>query len=298
MSSKTKPEFEEILSHGVDFKNRRIYFGVDGDGEDASGGDFTWESVEATIRAIHKMSTDSANKPIELHMSSYGGETDEMLRLYDAIQNCPCQIKFYGSGKIMSSASFIMAGCDERYITPHTQVMVHKWRGGVGADTETDIKVEMQHAGEWLPEKLNQIYADNSRMPFEFWEEVTKRNLYLTPEETVQLGLADAIIQPKKRGNLRHKRIAQLKKTIDSRELRRLVSDINKRIQRGKNLKIELHIPEEEFDKDIFVDDTKLDVVEVDELLIKVGHHNNFQTSPTNAQHTVQHNQDTDRDLD
>jgi len=249
-----KTEFEEILSHGVDFKNRRIYFGVDGDGEEVSGGEFSWESVEVVIRALHKMESDYKHGPIELHMSSYGGSTDEMLRLYDAIQDCNCQVKFYGSGKIMSAAAWIMAGCDERYLTPNTQVMLHKWRGGTDG-TETDTKIEMDHCGGWLTDKLNEIFADNSRFPPEFWEEVTKRDLYLTPEECILLGLADFIIPPKKRGNLRRKRIAAMNKSIDKGEMRKLVNDINKRIHRGKNLKIELNIPDEEFDKNVFVDD-------------------------------------------
>jgi len=253
-----KTEFEEILGHGVDFKNRRIYFGLDADYDEVDGGEFTWESVEVVIRALQKMSSDYKLAPIELHMSSYGGATDEMLRLYDAIQICPCQVKFYGSGKIMSAATWIMAGCDERYLTPNTQVMVHKWRGGVGADTETDAKIEMKHYGDWLSDKLNEIYADNSRMPFEFWEEVTKRDLYLTADETIALGLADFIVPYKKRGNLRRKRIAQLNKQVDRAEMRKLVNDINKRIERGKNLKIELNIPEEEFDKDIKVEEAPL----------------------------------------
>jgi len=269
MASKiTKTEFEEILSSGVDFKNRRIYFGLDAEDEDGAGGDFKWESVEVVIRALHKMASDYKHSSIELHMSSYGGDSDEMLRLYDAIQECPCQVKFYGSGKIMSSASFIMAGCDERYLTPNTQVMVHKWSGGTDG-TETDQKIDIDHYGGWLTNKLNEIYADNSRMPAEFWEEVTKRNLYLTAEETIQLGLADFIVPPKKRGNLRRKRIAQLNKNVDKTVMRKLVNDINKRIQRGKNLKIELNIPEEEFDKDIYIDNTKSDIIEVNEPLSK-----------------------------
>ena len=258
MANKTKKtEFEEILGHGVDFKNRRIYFGLDAEFEESLGGEFKWESVELVIRALHKMASDYKHAPIELHMSSYGGNTDEMLRLYDAIQICPCQIKFYGSGKIMSAATWIMSGCDERYLTPNTQVMLHKWRGDAGYQTETDAKIDMDHYGGWLTERLNDIFAENSKMPAEFWEEVTKRDLYLTADEAVTLGLADFITPFKKRGNLRRKRIAQMNKPVDKSEMKKLVTSINKRTHRGKNLKIELHIPEEEFDKSIYIDDSE-----------------------------------------
>ena len=61
---------------GVDSKNRRIFFGSIGDDE---GSDFCWSNVERVIRAIYKLSENS-KRPIELHMSSGGGEVNEMLR--------------------------------------------------------------------------------------------------------------------------------------------------------------------------------------------------------------------------
>lgn len=262
-----KTEFDEVLSHGVDFKNRRIYFGVHG-GEGDS--EFSWNSVETVIRALHIMESNYKHAPIELHMSSDGGDVSEMMRLYDAIHASSCQIKFFGSGSIMSAASLIMASCDERYLTPNTQVMVHKWHTEIAAETETDIKIELRHYTDWLSTRMNQILADNSRMPLEFWEEVTKRDLYLNAEEAVLLGLADFIIQPKKRGNLRRKRIAKMSQPADRAVMKKLINDINRRTERGKNLKIELHVPEEEFDKDVIVEELPTDVVLVDEPLEKV----------------------------
>jgi hypothetical protein len=171
----------------------------------------------------------------------------------------------------MSAATWIMAGCDERYLTPNTQVMLHKWRGGVGAETETDVKIEMDHYGGWLTDKLNDIFADNSKMPAEFWEGVTKRDLFLTPEECIMLGLADFIVPFKKRGNLRRKRIAQMNKAVDKSEMRKLVNDINKRIHRGKNLRIELNIPDEEFDKEIYVEEPLMKIEEKTEEKVEQG---------------------------
>ena len=256
MADKTEV-IDKLIDSGIDIKNRRIYFGITfGEG---LGSDFTWVTVEYAVRALHRMVADSKTKPIEIYMNSDGGETHQMLRLYDEIQSCPCQVKFFGSGVIMSSATWIMAGCDERYLAPNTRVMLHKWRTEDMGGTQTDLKIDMEE-GDQLTETLNRIYEDNSRMPAEFWEEVTKRDLFLSAEETILLGLADAITPYKKRGNLRRRRIAALNKEVDQKEMRKLVREINKRIHRGKNLHIELRIPEEEFDKDIVVDDAPIEV--------------------------------------
>lgn len=249
MSKKT--DIIDVVNAGIDSQNRRIYFGFTDYESDQS--DFSFTTVEHVIRAIHKMAADNEKAPIELYMDSNGGDTYKMLRLYDTIQACPCQIKFFGSGTIASSATWIMAGCDERWLMPHTFIMLHKW-SGVTEGNEIDHKIQMDW-GNRLTQQLNQIYADNSRMPIEYWDDVTQRDLLITPEEAIMLGLADEIIPYKKRGNLRRKRIAMLNKTQDDKAMRKLIKDIYGRIHRGKNMRFELHVPAEEYDRNIIVDE-------------------------------------------
>ncbi len=234
-----KIELDELLSYGIDIKNRKIYFGSPLDGSNEDLGDFTQTSVELAVRALHKMASEAPGKPIEVHMFSYGGSPYEMLRLYDEIHASPCQIKFFGSGAIMSSATWIMAGCDERYLQPNATVMVHDGSDGFeGKHTDGQIQAaEMKR----LQDKLYEIYASNSRMPVEFWADVCQRDLYLTASEAVSLGLADKVIEPKKRGNLRKVRYAALKKDIDTKEMNKLLKDIYTRINKVKVPKIELN---------------------------------------------------------
>lgn len=269
---------DKIIDSGIDVKNRRIYFGVTfGEG---LGNDFSWVAVEYVIRTIAKLVVDAPKRPIELHMSSPGGEVTEMLRLYDAIQECPCQVKFFGSGVIASSATWIMAGCDERHLAQNTEVLIHKGYPGISEDnTETDTEISISTVQKQT-KKLMKMYEDNSRMPAEFWEEISKRDLTLTADEAVALGLADFIVPYKKRGNLRRKRIAALSKKVDKSDMRKLVNDINKRIQRGKNLRIELHVPEEEFDKEVVIDDTPV-VIEDQSRSLTTAH--------SSAQNAVEH---------
>ena len=249
-------ELTDNLAYGVDLKNRRIYFGVNLDtAETGDSTSFTLSSVEYAVRALHRMATEAPSKPIEIHMCSYGGDPYAMLRLYDEIHACSCQIKFFGSGAIMSAATWIMAGCDERYLHPNTTVMVHDGSDGFeGKHTDGQIQAaEMKR----LQDVLYDIYADNSRMPKEFWQDVCQRDLYLTASEAVSLGLADKVIEPKKRGNLRKVRQAALKKEPDNKEMKKLLNDVYIRINKVKVLKIELNeIKKEATDPHIVVDET------------------------------------------
>jgi len=227
--SRAKTELENYLVYGIDELNRKIYFGthlLSSDSEDV--GDVTQNSVEFAIRAIERMSQDRPKTPIEIHMNSYGGDIYPMLALYDVIQNSSCQIKFYGKGAIMSAATIIMCGCDERYLYPNSRVMIHAVSTEMSG-TMLDTKINIEESG-YQQEKMEQIFEDNSRMPKNFWHEACKRDLFLSAEECVQLGLADRIVHPKKRGTLRKIRQHHLTQQVDQKKLTRLADRLLGRI--------------------------------------------------------------------
>lgn len=260
-----KIELDELLSYGVDLKNRRIYFGSPLDGSNEDLCDFTQASVELAVRALHKMSSEAPGKPIEIHMFSFGGSPYEMLRLYDEIHACPCQIKFFGSGAIMSSATWIMAGSDERYLYPNATVMVHELSTSSDG-RHTDIQVNATEDRR-LMKILYRIYEENSRMPAEFWEDVCQRDLHMSAHEAVSLGLADKILEPKKRGNLRKMRYASLKKEPDTKEMKDLIRDLYSRINKVKVPKLELNeVKKEAADPHLIVGTSPVEIKTAEEI--------------------------------
>jgi len=248
-----RTELDDLLDRGVDLKRRCVYFG---NVLDEEGGTIGWLTVELAIRAINKMATDYPKKPIEIHMSSDGGNCYEALRLYDVIQSCECQIKFFGSGQIMSAGAWIMAGCDERWLHPNTIVMVHDGSTDGPGQNVTDREIDTDELKRQCKQFVK-ILTENSRMPKEFWEDVLQRDTYLTAEEAIMFGLADKIVAPKKRGNLRKLRSAALTSTPDSKALNKLVRSVYKRIYQDRHItKIEIHVPKEEFDNLLTIDHT------------------------------------------
>lgn len=258
----TNENITQILEQDVDFKRRRIYFGALVEGHDEDGSNFTWRSVERIIRQLHIMETEAPSKSIELHMSSGGGDPYALLRLYDAIQSCSCQVKFFGGGEICSAATWIMAGCDERNLYPNTRILIHdsSWGEATVPEKLTDRYIHTDEE-KLLQNKLNQIYADNSIMPLEFWQEMVKRDLWISAEEAIMLGLADKIVPPRKRGSLRKVRMNAMKQERDKKDMNKLMKMLKDRIYMDKLSKLELHIPEEKFDKSLIVDDTPIEEV-------------------------------------
>lgn len=254
-----KNELTDSLIYGIDLKARRIYFGVPMDWSEDQTGGFSQASVELAIRSLHKMASDAPGKPIEIHMDSYGGDPYSMLRLYDEILACPCQVKFFGGGSIMSAATWIMVVCDERYLQPNATVMVHD-----GSEEYNGKHTDMQiTAAEMrrLQDVLYDIYTTNTRMPKEFWQDVCQRDLYLSASEAVSLGMADKVIEPKKRGNLRKLRQAALKKTPDVADMKKLLSKLYARINKVKVPKIEFNeVTKEPSDPNLIVDNKPIEV--------------------------------------
>ena len=52
---------------------------------------------------------------------------------------------------------------------------------------------------ELLEEILVSIMSDNSKKDGKFWKEKTIKDYYLSPEEALELGVIDSIIEPKNR---------------------------------------------------------------------------------------------------
>lgn len=254
-----KQEIIDYLVYGVDLKSRRIYFGNGLDKDDDNGPtDFTAASVEVAIRAMHRMVADAPNKPIEIHMSSEGGDPYAMLRLHDEILACPAQVKFYGGGAIMSAATWIMVVCDERYLHPNATVMAHDGSEDHGGK-HTDVQISAAEMKR-VQDTLYDIYTANTRMPKAFWEDVCQRDLYLSASEAVSLGMADKILEPKKRGNLRKSRQAALKKHVDAAEMQKIIESIYGRINKVKVPNIQLNpIVKEAADPAVFVDNSKIE---------------------------------------
>ena len=134
-------------------------------------------------------------------------------------------------------------------------IMVHDGSEGYEGK-HPDVQINAAESKR-LQNLLYDIYANNSRMPREFWEDVCQRDLYLEPSEAISLGLADKIVEPKKRGNLRKIRQASLRKTPDSQEMRRLLNKLYARVNKVKIPKIELNpVIKEATDPTVVVDES------------------------------------------
>ena len=246
-------ELVELFDVGFDRKRRRIYFGTTKVEKDDDHGSVCWKSVEDAVRQLHVLVSDSTKRPIEIHAYSWGGDVYAMMRFIDELEACPCKTIFVGGGRVASAMTWIMAVCDERRLHKNTTVMLHDGEDELSGK-QTDVMIDAKH-GLDIQARIDRIFEANSLMPFEFWQDILQRDVYITAEECVFIGLADTIIEPKKRGNLRRSRIAKMNKPRDPKEMKKLVRSMYQRTNRKNIGRIDVNVPKEQYDLNLSVEE-------------------------------------------
>jgi ATP-dependent Clp protease protease subunit len=201
-------DLDSILTLGVDIKNREIFFGdilsskLD---EGSEANEISWNSVERLIRIMEFLRILNKDLPVTINGSSPGGCQYQMLRLIDYISQYPCKVVFKGSGDIFSSMAFIMAVCDHRVLTENSFIMIHDGYAEISSNVG-DGRIDFIHS-EALRVLGHKILANNSYLDEKTWSRLCQRDLIITAQEGIELGLVDEIIKPIKRTSFRQNRL-------------------------------------------------------------------------------------------
>lgn len=165
------------LQLGIDLDSRRIQLDMEVNEIMAS----------LVIRALLKMS-DISKEPIEIYLSSFGGEMYAGLSIYDAIRACPCDVVIYASGKIMSAGLMIFLAGDIRIAAAHTTFMAHSVSFGSEGKLK-DIEVDVSE-GKRLNNVMLDILAERTKKPRKLWYRlILSHDKFFNLTEAKQYGL-------------------------------------------------------------------------------------------------------------
>lgn len=178
------------IDYGIDVESSTIYmFGDIADG--------TLYDLVLRIRAVMYMRPDEKkNDPINIIINSDGGDVYEALGMIDYIQSLNVKVNTICRGRAMSAAALLLcSGTGVRAVSKNSTIMFHEMSSGIYGKS-SDMKANVQHM-EKLEEILVGIMSDNSKKDGKFWKEKTIKDYYLSPEEALELGVIDSIIEPK-----------------------------------------------------------------------------------------------------
>ncbi len=138
---------------------------------------------------------DESSEPIDVIITSVGGEVKAGLMMYDVIQSSPAPIRTFCRGMAYSMAAILFAsGNHGRYILPNSEVMIHEplIQNGVrgNASSIKSVSDEMMS----VRKKLNEILSRHTGKTLKQIEKASSFDNYFGAEESVAFGLADKVI--------------------------------------------------------------------------------------------------------
>jgi ATP-dependent Clp protease protease subunit len=144
------------------------------------------------------LSADDPEKEIQIYVNSPGGAVSAGFAIYDTMQYVQSPISTVCIGRAASFGTVVlMAGTKgRRFSLPSSTIHMHQpligGRGLQGQASDLDI-----HAREIVRIKsvLNELISKHTGQPLERVDRDTDRDFFLTPEEAIDYGLIDGIIQ-------------------------------------------------------------------------------------------------------
>jgi ATP-dependent Clp protease protease subunit len=141
------------------------------------------------------LDAEDPEQDINIYINSPGGSGSAMLAMYDTMQFVNADVATTALGLAASAGAFLLAAGakGKRSALPNTRILLHQpsiqGLGGQASDVEI-------HAREILNQKrrVSEILAERTGQPFEKVERDTDRDFIMSPEEAVEYGVIDRVV--------------------------------------------------------------------------------------------------------
>ncbi len=185
MTRKFTDELAAAIEHGIDVRGRRIFL----------HGDVDEGTIGKAIRGLYVMADLEPDKPIELFITSYGGEIDESFALHDVCRTIKVPVHTVALGKCMSAAPLLLAAGEpgHRYATQNTIFMLHS--GTVDLDGSVANVASTAKAESDRCERMDRLLAEYTQMNYRHWAKFSRGDIdhYFDSEQALTWGLIDTI---------------------------------------------------------------------------------------------------------
>lgn len=196
MPKLNRDDIDKFYDYDIYLSQRILFMGsvnVTEDLEGESGTDS--QMAERIIKGLAIL--DQKEGDITIIMNNVGGDHYHGMAIFDAIKACKNHVTIKVFGHAFSMGSIILQAADIRILAPHSRVMIHYGTDG-GSMNGKDFQAKAKE-GERLDVLVEDIYLDKIQ---EKQPQFTRADLkailtvdtYMSPEEALNLGLADEIL--------------------------------------------------------------------------------------------------------
>ncbi|MGB0563155.1 MAG: ATP-dependent Clp protease proteolytic subunit [Spirulinaceae cyanobacterium] len=149
------------------------------------------------IAVMLYLDSEDSTKPIYLYINSPGGSVTAGLAIFDTIRHIKSEVVTICVGLAASMGAFLLCAGSKgkRLALPNARIMIHQPLGGTqGRRQATDIEIEAKEILR-IKKQLNQIMADSTGQTVEKIEKDTDRDYFMSPQEALEYGLIDKVIE-------------------------------------------------------------------------------------------------------
>jgi ATP-dependent Clp protease protease subunit len=143
-------------------------------------------------------------RDISLYVNSPGGSAYAGMAIYDAMQYVQSDVSTVCLGMGMSAAAMILCGGapGKRFALPNAKIMIHQGSAGYRG-TPADIQIAAREVLS-MTRRMAEIISRHTNQDVEQVMKDIDRDRFMTPEEAVEYGIVDAIMEnrvPENGGN-------------------------------------------------------------------------------------------------
>ena len=141
------------------------------------------------------LDAEDPERDIYMYINSPGGVVYAGMAIYDTMQHLRAPVSTFCVGMCASMAAVLLTAGEKgkRNALPNSRILIHQPSGGsqgTAADVEIAAK-EILH----LREQLNGILAKHTGQPVERIAEDVDRDRFMSPQEAMEYGIIDRVLE-------------------------------------------------------------------------------------------------------
>ncbi len=146
------------------------------------------------------LNREDPEREIQMFINSPGGQVYAGMGIYDTMQQISAPVSTVAVGLTASFGTVLLTAGTKgrRYALPNATIHMHQPLGGAEGQA-TDIQIAAKEILR-MRERLEQILAYHTGQPEDKIRKDVERDLYLTPDQAVEYGLIDGVLEPTSKG--------------------------------------------------------------------------------------------------
>ena len=158
------------------------------------GQQVTAETSNLIVAQMLFLEAEDPEKDIYLYINSPGGSVYDGLGIFDTMNHIKPDVCTICVGLAASMGAFLLSAGKKgkRMSLPNSRIMIHQPLGGAQGQA-ADIEIQAKEI-LYIKARLNDALAEHTGQPLDKIAEDTERDFFMSPQEAMEYGLIDQVI--------------------------------------------------------------------------------------------------------